>query len=525
MAQYLRYVIKNLEPVRIADGSTSQRGQTNTLRFIPGSAVRGYVVNAFARNDPDLAETGEILFSNRIAFLNAILASDTHTLLPSPKGFYEDKSLADDKKRIANVVVDGSFDEGFKRASLGRYCYIDGDCIHYYGVRTGSDMRITVNSKDNKRSVFRNEYIEEGQYFEGHIRLSGESQVDDVIKALFEEKKKIVLGNARSSGMGTCQVVTSEVTDSIPYADEVPALQDEAYLMLLSDTVLRGANGELCGMDPGKKEFCDLMETMLGVTELTIPFASTSTRRIQGYNRKWGTAVPSVLAYEAGSVFHLKFKGTIDREHAAKLYNDGIGIRKNEGFGRVLFLKDYDRVQYKIAESDPWKNRARTGTVSQYKDYEKKTIETVALGLYKNALDDAMEYYVNHNSFSRNDLSSSQLGTLEARIMCSRYAPEKMLGEVDKYFDHLEKKSNNQRVQNTRASGVELHAQIRKMLTDPLEETLFSGQKKWPFREKGKVMGLPVDDFFGEKKEAQYKMKLLVRMIRFDHKKEANENG
>lgn len=38
MSNYFRYVIKNMEPLRIADDSSSQNGQTNTLRYIPGSS-------------------------------------------------------------------------------------------------------------------------------------------------------------------------------------------------------------------------------------------------------------------------------------------------------------------------------------------------------------------------------------------------------------------------------------------------------------------------------------------------------
>ena len=40
MSIYLKIVFKNLEPVRVADDSTSQSGQTVTLRYIPGTALK-----------------------------------------------------------------------------------------------------------------------------------------------------------------------------------------------------------------------------------------------------------------------------------------------------------------------------------------------------------------------------------------------------------------------------------------------------------------------------------------------------
>ena len=45
MSKYLKIDLKNLDPLRIADDRTSQHGQTDTLRYIPGSALRGYVMS------------------------------------------------------------------------------------------------------------------------------------------------------------------------------------------------------------------------------------------------------------------------------------------------------------------------------------------------------------------------------------------------------------------------------------------------------------------------------------------------
>ena len=43
MGKYIKYTIKTLEPVRIADDSLSHNGQAETLRYIPGSTIRGVV--------------------------------------------------------------------------------------------------------------------------------------------------------------------------------------------------------------------------------------------------------------------------------------------------------------------------------------------------------------------------------------------------------------------------------------------------------------------------------------------------
>ena len=51
MSRNFRIHLKNLDPLRIADDKTSQHGQTGTLRHIPGSALRGYVMSALAQDE------------------------------------------------------------------------------------------------------------------------------------------------------------------------------------------------------------------------------------------------------------------------------------------------------------------------------------------------------------------------------------------------------------------------------------------------------------------------------------------
>ena len=41
MNNYWKIRLKNMDPLRIADDKSSQHGQTDTLRYIPGSALRG----------------------------------------------------------------------------------------------------------------------------------------------------------------------------------------------------------------------------------------------------------------------------------------------------------------------------------------------------------------------------------------------------------------------------------------------------------------------------------------------------
>ena len=103
MSKYIKIVFQNLEPVRIADDSTSQSGQTVTLRYIPGTALRGVVINALAR-ERDFESIKKELFSSKIRYMNAFPTDAGKELIPSPKGFYEDKTQQE-KKEMDNVSI------------------------------------------------------------------------------------------------------------------------------------------------------------------------------------------------------------------------------------------------------------------------------------------------------------------------------------------------------------------------------------------------------------------------------------
>ena len=523
MASYLKYVFRNTEALRIADNSISQRGQTGTLRFIPGSTIRGMIINSLTK-EADFDYMKPILFSERISFMNAYLSTKARTLIPSPKGFYEDKCNVEGKKAIQNVVIDGSFNEGLKRASLGRFCYLEQDCIHYYGVKTGSEMRIRIGNNEEDRAVFRNDYIMPGQYFEGYIRLSGDEKTDKHISEIIKENSELILGNARSSGMGKCVIVEAEKSDAIPYLGKGFAAPNDAYMMLLSDTALRSELGEICGFDPENKRTIECLEKVLGVRNLEFKYASSSVRKVHGYNRTWGTHLPTYPVYEAGSVIHLSYSGEISAEVMERICDSGIGIRRNEGFGRILFLKNYEDIKYKLYEEYCWEKEdpAAKGDVPniyKLKDFEKETLKAAARGYYVNALQAAAERYILTHPIDKGGVSSSLLGDIEARLELFRYNPTGAARNIKDYFGHIEEKEGARRIHNDRSSSEQLRRQIEQILNSSLFDTLFKRNgSNSPFKKEKTVMGVPIEEFFTKEEEARYKIKLLVSMIRYKHK-------
>lgn len=506
MSVYLKYVLKNIEPLRIADDSSSQNGQTVSLRYIPGTTIRGMIVNAFTK-DADFEDVKKSLLSNEIRYCNAYLTVGNQELIPSPKGFYEDKTMAEGKKKIQNVVIDGSFSEGFKRASLGKYCYLSEDTICYYNVETDSDMKIKINLEENeKQNIFRNEYIAANHVFTGYIAIENEA-LKERVKKVFSPN--IVLGNARFAGLGKCEVLSCDFVDGIPYGDYLPTtdLQGECYMLLLSNTAMRSANGEICGIDE------EQLGSRLGVEHLTTLYCSTSVVDVKGYNRIWRTKIPSVVMFEQGSVFHFRFDGTLTLEKMKEVSDAGIGIRTAEGFGRVIFLKDYEKIEYKMAGHEDVCMVPDFDVLVTAEDEE--VLKIAARGYYRNLLNKAMVKYTVENKLNRGKISNSQLGTIESLATAYKYDTEEAKKAIKDYLNHAIEKTEKNNIHKEHSDFRSISELINTILFG-MELDALLGIKT----DKDTYMGIPKGTFWTKQDEDKCRLGLLTMMIRYDNKKE-----
>lgn len=503
--KYLKYILKNIEPLRIADDSISQSGQAVTLRYIPGTTMKGYVINSLVNNNPAVFEENKReLFSDKVCFLNAYPYENEKELIPSPKGFYEDKTGSNDKKEISNVVINGEFTDGQKRASLGRFCYLQDNCIHYYSVKTESDMKIKINQ--GKQNVFRNEYIARGNKFVGYIAFE-----NDVIGELISSSigDEVILGNARSQGLGKCLVQKKEIlkVGELPYSDYTAKSEKTGfcYMMLLSNTVMRDAYGNYDGIN------LEELEKKLGISDLKIEFCSTSIVNVRGYNRQWGVKTPSVNMYEQGSVFKLSYTGTISIESMNNIMNYGLGIKKNDGCGRVLFLENYEAIKYKKEHNH---DNELTECIVKNKDDE-ATIKIIAENYYRTVIFDAIASRVlcgvDKGDRTGLKLKDSQVGNVRSLLEANKYNPVEGTKIVHRYFEHAKEKQDARNVQKQKASIESFMKQILDILDNSLQSQLgLEGIKS--------VMGTPVSELIGEEELQRLKFEYILELIKYDNR-------
>lgn len=515
MTQYIRISFKNVEPVRVADDSKSQSGEVATLKYIPGSAFRGLVINELA-GEEDFEDIKPFLFSDKVKYLNAYISENGRELMPSPKGFYESKTKSFGKKEIENVVVKGDFEPGYKRAGLGSFCYFENNCIRFYSVDTASDLKIKINleSQAEKRNVFRNEYIKAGYDFVGYIAIEDNEEICDRIRKIVSED--FYIGNGRSQGLGLCRVSETQIMNEIPFCEYMPNDEavNECYMMLLSDTVMLGENGEPCGLNIGE------LESKLQVKDLKVAFCSTSTVEIAGYNRKLGLKTSSNTMYEKGSVYKLSFTGSISLDSMKKLSDEGIGIRRNEGFGRIIFLKNYEDITYKLAGEKSQKQLYDADAHAQ----DDAVMKSVARNYYFKQIDDAMARSIIDDSAENAaktlkgvQQGNSQLGVVESLILANRYNPKEAEKILKDYFGHAGEKEENVNIQKDRKS-VE---KFRKVVEMTLSQSLYELFKNYGLKDN--YFGIPVSEIITADEEGRKKLDYLLLQLRFINRRGVNK--
>lgn len=244
----------------------------------------------------------------------------------------------------------------------------------------------------------------------------------------------------------------------------------------------------------------------MNVSNLKIERCSTSVVNVKGYNRVWGTKIPSVNMYEIGSVFKLTFDGEFSIENAKSIMNAGLGIRKNEGFGRVLFLKDYENLKYKREGS---KKTEKSFDDKKYSD-DSATIKIAAKNYYRLLLKKAMEESI-ANKESPLKIPSSQIGNVRAQLVANRYNPTEGVKILKDYFHHVDEKDENKKIHDGKSGRKEFSEEIFKILNKPISETL-------EFKCKSKVMSIQVNELMTDEEELKLKFDYIIELMKYQNR-------
>jgi CRISPR-associated protein Csx10 len=364
----LRLTIRTDEPLLVA--RRSQAGnEFESLGIIPGSVLRG----AFAARASYLAEPNqanarsvftEIFFKERIMFPFLYPAKEVQNVklqayIPAPRDLHTCKRHSNfDQDRIGilwHLGMPGSQKSCPRCQQVGQETELEAikgfllmaDTLENPALKRRIEMHNRISPETGRvaeSDLFGYEAIPSGQFLIGELRLADRASWETLRQAceLPEIGKpfSLRLGKASRRGYGAVTAVFDEYKGDAPIwirqklEDRIPNSKNGPItITLLTDTVILDRWGRFCtNFDK------DWLEQALGI-KVKVDDQYVATRLIDGFNLNLGLPRWRDVALAAGSAAQIQPADGLawNLENLKLAEFDGIGLRRNEGFGRLAF--------------------------------------------------------------------------------------------------------------------------------------------------------------------------------------------
>lgn len=356
----VRIVVRLDEPILIAERA-SAGNQFDTSPYIPGGAVLGTLAGLAAKRC-DLANPstysdfvaiflrGGVMFS--MLYPAYHYSDNLYPTIPAPLGLMTCKVVPFDGMSQGHGAYPAGVHDKCPKPKcqsrldpIGNFLVLKQKGPYTYSPGRSSELHIQINEETQrveKKQLYGYTVLNAGQYFVGELLCA-----DDITWKRLKEMAGLAektplfwrIGKARRRGYGL-------VTAWLEWYDDRPQTwiqlpQDRGIdvteplsLTLLTDAIIANSWGQQsAGFAP------EWLEMALGLGPLKLQDAYARTRRVDGFNTHLGLPRWRDTALTAGSVVWFKVDNPPDdwRARLQTLESEGIGLRRNEGFGRVAF--------------------------------------------------------------------------------------------------------------------------------------------------------------------------------------------
>lgn len=361
-ARRFRFILRTDSPLVVAQKPESGNVFESQAR-IPGQTVRGALaerVGPNRLNAADYATFLDLFVLGGIQFNDLLLLELDHTrqagavVSALPLGL-----MKNEEGNIISVLTnDSSTFEGYRNTQ--GYAYLQDDwhnTVHKNAIQHVTRMHVQIDSS-TKRAADRNLYaydaVPRGQYFVGEIVLRDDVQWSvsaDFLRANLRQPFQINLGKGRRRGYGACTAWieplnsnTPSLWSQIPLATRLNLWSQQLLITLTTDTILIDHWGRAIQSFDHK-----WLASVLGIAtdEFTIRDSVARSKVIEGFDTLSGLPRWRDIGLQAGSsvMLNVTFDPSSLLSRLANLEQKGIGLRCNEGFGRIVFNHPFHTMQ------------------------------------------------------------------------------------------------------------------------------------------------------------------------------------
>lgn len=428
----ITYRLRLIEPVLVTQVQSGEENSAIGLQFVPGSALRGVFIDRYRRLHPTVdiaadAEARRLFFTGAACFLHAYPWLNSTRLVPTPLSWQTEKdSAASETPEIFDFAVDDAKQLNLPKPVKAAFCTLDKDPTLYTpsiisSVHIGLE-KVDVRGRGN--TVYRYDALAAGEVLAGIVLV--QEDADAAILEKLITPGEVMLGGAHLAGYGRAEIFDVQVKrrwEEVEISDETT--DDKIIITLLSDTLVRGANGQING------GLTAALESALKLPPNTLHLERSyqRLRPVGGYNRKWSLPLPQGWAIQAGSVF-VYDAADLDLSRLQALAHHGIGERRAEGFGR--FVVNAQRV----AVLQGRKAQRATLAAAELSESSKALARQMANRRLELLLERELMALVNKMEFSSRP-SNAQLSRVRRAAQQAQY--DKSLAPITRLLDDLKK--------------------------------------------------------------------------------------
>lgn len=363
--RYLPYTLSLRAPAVLTSlGGDPTRPRT--LPFIPGSALRGAAARGLGDPRADIGRREvfrQLILDGTVRFLNAYPKAGGRRTLPAPASLRTDKNSAAGPRGeieawdLAAVGHESTGGARWPEASLSELPHpfvsvgaaqplrvgpARGSRVHQQRDRARGRAWKDPGTEELHGTIFTFEFLEAEQEFDGLVQILGKNEATcDALAAHVKKALRgpILVGRSRRGGYGGDATISwgdlrdREVTGQGIISSDVR--KGTSFRALLVSAYV-GRDLETGQLDPTHlvSEVKDRLGGRAAVVHRRWRF-----QLVGGFNRTWRLEIPQALACAAGSVLVLQATDRIPFADLVAVENAGLGERRVEGLGRVVFLE------------------------------------------------------------------------------------------------------------------------------------------------------------------------------------------
>jgi len=390
-----------------------------TKDHIPGGILRGLFASEFLKKNPSLSEAHKNSHFHRFFLSGNLLFNTAYIGAPASGGTwlrnYPLPFSLQRHKDDENIIFDLLFDERpAPTKSVGGYGRLEpnGDTVQVS--KTGVLKQLFFHhQRDPEKGIpaegqfFNYESLKTGQTFIGDIR--GDDAVVDEFYETFRDAGRLYIGRSKNSQYGEIRLSWLELPKR---SSEIPVPSSGASgaisMTFLSDTIIYGPQGSpVCS----KENIKTWLRTKTGIPSLSIGKAFLRTKEVENYVSVWKLRRPSEYCLAAGSCLLIELESSQNNSPVfSSLESEGIGKRREEGFGRVVFGLQKPSPKWAVLPTRvlPGSSAEKAVVLPPVSSRLSKIVQSHVLKLASQKAQDDAE------SFSLDSLSKSLISRLES---------------------------------------------------------------------------------------------------------------